>query len=69
MGQTMDRLRTPIRATSKVENAHLALGYKSWTAYLSDVLSDEPLRRCCLTVPAVLVPSCFFSLHIGTRLR
>ena len=24
--------------------AHVALGYKSWTAYLSDVLSDEPLR-------------------------
>lgn len=24
--------------------AHIALGYKSWTAYLSDVLSDEPLR-------------------------
>lgn len=24
--------------------AHLALGYASWTAYLSDVLGDEPLR-------------------------
>lgn len=29
---------------AKAGNAHLALGYKSWTAYLSDVLSDEPLR-------------------------
>ncbi len=29
---------------AKVGGAHIALGYKSWTAYLSDVLSDEPLR-------------------------
>ncbi len=29
---------------AKAGNAHIALGYKSWTAYLSDVLSDEPLR-------------------------
>lgn len=29
---------------AKAGHAHLALGYKSWTAYLSDVLSDEPLR-------------------------
>ena len=29
---------------AKAGNAHLALGYKSWTAYLSDGLSDEPLR-------------------------
>jgi hypothetical protein len=29
---------------AKAGSAHLALGYKSWTAYLSDVLSDEPLR-------------------------
>lgn len=29
---------------AKAGAAHLALGYKSWTAYLSDVLSDEPLR-------------------------
>lgn len=29
---------------AKAGQAHVALGYKSWTAYLSDVLSDEPLR-------------------------
>lgn len=29
---------------AKAGGAHIALGYKSWTAYLSDVLSDEPLR-------------------------
>ena len=29
---------------AKAGAAHIALGYKSWTAYLSDVLSDEPLR-------------------------
>jgi len=29
---------------AKTGNAHAALGYASWTAYLSDVLGDEPLR-------------------------
>lgn len=29
---------------AKAGAAHVSLGYKSWTAYLSDVLSDEPLR-------------------------
>lgn len=29
---------------AKAGHAHIALGYASWTAYLSDVLSDEPLR-------------------------
>lgn len=29
---------------AKAGSAHVALGYKSWTAYLSDVLSEEPLR-------------------------
>ena len=29
---------------AKAGQAHIALGYVSWTAYLSDVLSDEPLR-------------------------
>lgn len=29
---------------AKSSGAHLTLGYKSWSAYLSDVLSDEPLR-------------------------
>lgn len=29
---------------AKTGGAHFALGYDSWTAYLSDVLSDEPLR-------------------------
>lgn len=29
---------------AKAGQAHVSLGYASWTAYLSDVLSDEPLR-------------------------
>lgn len=29
---------------AKAGNAHLALGYASWTAYLSEVLGEEPLR-------------------------
>lgn len=29
---------------AKDGNAHLALGFQSWTAYLSEVLGEEPLR-------------------------
>lgn len=29
---------------AKAGNAHLTLGYKSWTAYLSEVLGEEPMR-------------------------
>lgn len=29
---------------AKAGNAHVALGYGSWTDYLADVLGDEPLR-------------------------
>lgn len=29
---------------AKAGNAHLALGYASWTAYLSEVMGEEPLR-------------------------
>lgn len=29
---------------AKAGNAHLALDYASWTAYLSDVMGEEPLR-------------------------
>lgn len=29
---------------AKNGNAHIALGYPAWTAYLADVLGDEPLR-------------------------
>lgn len=29
---------------AKAGNAHLSLGYPSWTAYLSDTLGSEPLR-------------------------
>lgn len=29
---------------AKAGNAHLALGYASWTAYLSEVLGEEPMR-------------------------
>lgn len=31
-------------AEAKAGNAHVALGYPSWTAYLADVLGKEPLR-------------------------
>lgn len=31
-------------AEAKDGNAHLALGYASWTAYLSEVLGEEPMR-------------------------
>lgn len=31
-------------AEAKEGNAHLALGYASWTAYLSEVLGEEPMR-------------------------
>lgn len=31
-------------AEAKEGNAHLALGYASWTAYLADVLGEEPMR-------------------------
>lgn len=30
-------------AEAKAGNAHIALGYASWTAYLSEVLGEEPL--------------------------
>lgn len=29
---------------AKAGNAHVVLGYASWTAYLSDVMGEEPLR-------------------------
>jgi hypothetical protein len=29
---------------AKAGNAHLALGYASWTAYLAEVLGEEPMR-------------------------
>lgn len=29
---------------AKKGNAHIALGYSSWTAYLSEVLGEEPMR-------------------------
>lgn len=31
-------------AEAKEGNAHLALGYESWTAYLAEVLGEEPMR-------------------------
>lgn len=31
-------------AEAKAGSAHLTLGYTSWTAYLSDVLGEEPMR-------------------------
>lgn len=31
-------------AEAKTGNAHLALGYASWTAYLAEVLGEEPMR-------------------------
>lgn len=31
-------------AEAKAGNAHIALGYASWTSYLADVLGEEPMR-------------------------
>ena len=33
-----------LAAEAKAGSAHLALGYRSWTAYLSDVLGRQPLQ-------------------------
>lgn len=41
--ESRDRLMELV-GEAKAGNAHLALGYDSWTAYLADVLGEEPLR-------------------------
>ena len=39
----MEKLQSLV-ATAQEGQAHIALGYKSWTAYLADVLGEEPMR-------------------------
>lgn len=41
--ESIEKLHQLVDA-AKAGNAHLALGYQSWTAYLSEVLGEEPLR-------------------------
>lgn len=41
--EAKDKLMTLVQQ-AKDDAAHLALGYASWTAYLADVMGDEPLR-------------------------
>lgn len=41
--ESIEKLHT-LLAEAKAGEAHTALGYASWTAYLSDVLGEEPLR-------------------------
>jgi hypothetical protein len=39
----MEKLQTLVEE-AQAGQAHVALGYKSWTAYLADTLGHEPLR-------------------------
>lgn len=39
----MEKLQSLV-AMAQEGQAHIALGYKSWTAYLADVLGEEPMR-------------------------
>lgn len=41
--ESIEKLHT-LLAEAKQGEAHTALGYPSWTAYLSEVLGEEPLR-------------------------
>lgn len=41
--ESIEKLHT-LLAEAKHGEAHVALGYPSWTAYLSEVLGEEPLR-------------------------
>lgn len=41
--ESIEKLHTLVDE-AKAGNVHLALGYPSWTAYLSEVLGEEPLR-------------------------
>lgn len=41
--ESLEKLQALV-AEAQEGQAHLALGYASWTAYLADVLGDEPLR-------------------------
>ena len=43
VADNVEKLRELV-AEAKDSNAHVALGYASWTAYLQDVFGDEPLR-------------------------
>lgn len=41
--ESLEKLQALV-AEAQEGQAHVALGYASWTAYLADVLGDEPLR-------------------------
>jgi hypothetical protein len=41
--ENIDKLKALV-TQAKESEAHLALGYPSWTAYLSDVLGETPMR-------------------------
>ena len=43
VGENIDKLKTLV-TEAKESEAHLALGYASWTAYLADVLGETPMR-------------------------
>lgn len=41
--ESLDKLQT-LMAEAQQRQVHVTLGYASWTAYIADVFSDEPLR-------------------------
>lgn len=43
VADNVEKLRELVKQ-AKESDAHVALGYASWTAYLTDVFGDEPLR-------------------------
>jgi transposase-like protein len=43
VADNVEKLRELVQQ-AKESDAHVALGYSSWTAYLTDVFGDEPLR-------------------------
>ena len=43
VGENIDKLKALV-TEAKESEAHLALGYASWTAYLADVLGETPMR-------------------------
>lgn len=43
VADNVEKLRELVQQ-AKESDAHVALGYASWTAYLTDVFGDEPLR-------------------------
>lgn len=43
VGESIDKLKALV-AEARASEAHIALGYVSWTAYLADVLGETPMR-------------------------